>query len=406
MTDDDPEDGETPSITPAELQALLAAGEPVSILDVRDRDETETWRIEGPTVSFAQVPMMQFVGAEAKGSVGELAADAGLAGPIVAVCGRGEASDHVAGLLNEAGIEARNLAGGMDAWARLYTAAEIDGGAGGDAADDAGNDVDAGRGDGATVIQYHRPSSGCLAYMVVSEGEATVIDPLRAFTGRYVADAADRGASIVAAIDTHVHADHVSGVRDLAAETGARRILPAGANERGLAFDAETIEDGDRIEVGDASIEAVAAPGHTTEMTALRLGDVLFSGDGLFLRSVARPDLERGDDGARDLAGTLYETLQDLRALPGETIVAPGHVEPAAAPGADGSYTATLGGIRDRLHLLSLDRAAFVDRILDDLPPRPANYGQIIKANLGRETVDDEEAFELELGPNNCAVSA
>jgi rhodanese-related sulfurtransferase len=198
MTDDDPEDGEAPSITPAELQAKLAAGVPVSILDVRDRDETETWRIEGPSVSFAQVPMMQFVGAEAKGTVGELAADAGLEGPIVAVCGRGEASDHVAGLLNEAGIEARNLAGGMDAWARLYTAAEIDGGTGRDATDDpnTGDDADTGTADGATVIQYHRPSSGCLASMVVSDGEAAVIDPLRAFTGWYVADAADREASI------------------------------------------------------------------------------------------------------------------------------------------------------------------------------------------------------------------
>ncbi|MFB6295386.1 MAG: MBL fold metallo-hydrolase [Halobacteriales archaeon] len=392
--------GEAPSITPAELRANIAAGEPVSILDVRDRDETETWRIEGPSVSFTQVPIMQFIAAEAKGRVGDLAADAGLEGPVVAVCGRGEASDRVAALLNEEGIEARNLAGGMDAWARLYTAAEVD------ATGDAGDATPAAAEGGATVIQYHRPSSGCLAYMVVSDGEAALIDPLRAFTDRYVADAADRGASVVAALDTHVHADHVSGVRALAAETGARTVLPAGTRERGLAFDAETVADGDRIAVGATSIEAVAAPGHTTEMTAFRLEDVLCSGDGLFLRSVARPDLERGGDEARDLAETLYETLQDLRALPGETVVAPGHVEPAATPGADGSYTATLGEVRDHLDLLSLDRAAFVERILAELPPRPANYERIIETNLGRETVEDEEAFELELGPNNCAVSA
>jgi len=399
MTDDNP--GKAPSVAPAELHAKIATGEAVSVLDVRDRDETGTWRIEGPSVSFTQVPMMQFLGAEANGTVGKVTADAGLEGPIVVVCGRGEASDHVATLLNEEGIEARNLAGGMDAWARLYTAVEVAATGGGDA----GSGARAGVEDGTTVIQYHRPSSGCLAYMVVSDGEAAVIDPLRAFTDRYVAGAADRGASVVAAIDTHVHADHVSGVRALAAETGARKILPAGARDRGLAFDAEMVADGDRIEVGEASIEAVAAPGHTTEMTALRLGNVLCSGDGLFLGSVARPDLERGD-GARDLAETLYETLQELRALSRETVVAPGHVEPAAIPGADDSHTATLGEVRDRLDLLSLDRAAFVDRILADVPPRPANYERIIETNLGRATVEDEEAFELELGPNNCAVSA
>jgi glyoxylase-like metal-dependent hydrolase (beta-lactamase superfamily II) len=340
--------------------------------------------------------MMEFVGAEATGTVGELAADIGLEGPIIAVCGRGEASDHVANLLNDAGIEARNLAGGMDAWARLYTGAEVDAATTGSASEATAD---------ATVIQYHRPSSGCLAYTVESDGEAAVIDPLRAFPGRYVADAAERGASVVAAIDTHVHADHVSGVRDLAAETGAGRLLPAGAVDRGLAFDAETVADGDRIEVGAVSIEAVAAPGHTTEMTALRLGDVLFSGDGLFPRSVARPDLERDDEGARDLAETLHGTLRELRELPEGTIVAPGHVEPAAPPGPDGTYTATLGEIRERLDLLSLDRAAFVDRILADLPSRPANYERIIEANLGRESIDEADAFELELGPNNCAVS-
>jgi glyoxylase-like metal-dependent hydrolase (beta-lactamase superfamily II) len=382
----DTTDGTAPTVTPEELHRTVSAGEQVSILDLRDRDEVETWRIDGEGVTLTQAPMMRFVAAEATGGVEELASELGLRAPVVAVCGEGEASDHVAGLLNGAGIEARNLAGGMEAWARLYTAAEIEAGE-------------------PTIVGYHRPSSGCLSYLIAAGGEAVVVDPLRAFVDRYVEDAAERGVSITAAVDTHVHADHVSGVRDLAAGTGARVVVPAGAIDRGLAFEAETIEDGAEITVGDASIEALHAPGHTTEMTAFDLDGVVLSGDSLFLGSVARPDLERGSEGARDLARRLHATLTDRLALPGETLVAPGHVGAGVTPRDDGTHAATLADLRERLDLLGLDREAFVDRVLGDMPPRPANYERIIAANLGREEIGAEEAFELELGPNNCAVS-
>jgi glyoxylase-like metal-dependent hydrolase (beta-lactamase superfamily II) len=375
-----------PSITPAELHRRIATGEPVSVLDLRDRDEVDTWRIEGGGVTLRQAPMMQFAAAEATGTVDDLAADLGLEEPVVAVCGEGEASDHVAGLLGEAGIEAHNLAGGMEAWAELYLAAETEAGE-------------------ATVVQYHRPSSGCLSYMIASGEEAVVVDPLRAFVDRYVEDAAERGVSIAAAVDTHVHADHVSGIRDLAVETGGRAVVPSGALDRGLAFEAETIDDGETLRVWDAAIEARHVPGHTTEMTAFGVGGVLLTGDSLFLESVARPDLERGEGGARDLAKQLHESLQGLLGLPDHTAVVPGHVGPDAEPGENGVHGATLGELRDRLDLLGLDREAFVERVLGDMPPRPANYERIIATNLGREEVDPAEAFELELGPNNCAAS-
>jgi len=390
----DPETGAAPSITPAEFHRRLSTGAPLTVLDLRDRDEVETWHIEGEDVMLRQAPMVRFVAAEAKGTIEDLAAELELGESVIVVCGEGEASDHVAGLLNDAGVEARNLAGGMAAWADLYSAAEID----------IGSDGDAETGD-LTVVQYHRPSSGCLSYMIASGGEAALVDPLWAFVDRYVEDARERGVSITAVVDTHVHADHVSGVRDLAAESDARTVVPAGARDRGLAFEAETIGDGDEIRVGNTSLAARHAPGHTTEMTALRVGELLLSGDSLFLHSVARPDLERGSEGARDLAERLHATLRDLLALPGDTLVAPGHVAPGAGPRGDGTHAATLDTLRDRLDLLGLDREAFVERVLADMPPRPANYERIIAANLGREDLGATEAFELELGPNNCAVS-
>ncbi|WP_101297523.1 MBL fold metallo-hydrolase [Halegenticoccus soli] len=396
---DSPADGDAAdsaaALSPDELYEKLRDGERVTILDVRNRDEFEEWRIAGEGVEATQVPYSRFVQAQAKGTVGDLAAEHDLEPPVLAVCGQGEASAEVAHLLSDAGVEALNLEGGMEGWARVYVASELN-----------APETD------ATVLQYRRPSSGCLAYLIVSDGEAAVVDPLRAFAERYVEDARERGAELRFAVDTHVHADHVSGLRDVAAAartsgTDPEMVAPAGAESRGLALDVRTVEDGDELPVGDATLTAVHAPGHTTEMTAFRLGGVLFAGDLLFLESVARPDLEEGAEGAPAAARRLYETLRErILPLPDDTVVAPGHYSDAASTAPDGTYTATLGELRDRLDALSMDEAAFVGFVLSDMPPRPANYEEIVEINLGRREADDAEAFELELGPNNCAATS
>ncbi|RDI70488.1 MBL fold metallo-hydrolase [Halopelagius longus] len=373
------------------------SGDDVRLLDVRNRDEYEAWRISGETVDSTVVPYSRFMAAEVQGTVGELAAENGISEDenVVVVCGRGEASDYVAELLREAGYDAENLERGMRGWARVYDAREVP--------------ADA----EATVLQYRRPSSGCLAYLVVSGEEAAVVDPLRAFADRYVADARERGAELRYAVDTHVHADHVSGVRDVADLTGAEIVLPTGAANRGLAYadaeeyDVRFVGGGDELRVGDATLTAVDAPGHTPEMTAFRLSDLLFAGDSLFVESVARPDLAEGDEGAPDAARRLHRTLTEtFEAFEDDVTVAPGHYGEATEPAANGTYTATLGELRDRLSALSMDEAAFVEYVLGDMPPRPANYEEIVETNIGREALADEEAFELELGPNNCAATA
>ena len=374
-------------VDPESLVERIARGDRISILDVRDRDEFEAWRVEGTGIDAVQVPYIEFVQAKVRDEVPEFVAETGLDEPIVAVCARGEASDEVAAILRENGIDAANLAEGMAGWARVLTSVEIPH-------------------ETATVRQSHRPSSGCLSHLVVSDGEAAVIDPLRAFAGRYEEDAADLDAELAYAIDTHVHADHVSGVRAVAERTDATPILPEGARDRGLAFEARTLADGDTVEIGDAALSALHVPGHTSEMTALRLDDLLFTGDSLFLASVARPDLEEGDEGAKPAASRLHGSLHDrILALPEDTRIAPAHVAPGTEPNDDGAYLATLSDLRERLDVLSLSEDEFVETILADMPPRPANYGEIIAINLGREEADDGEAFELELGPNNCAVS-
>ena len=383
-----------PSVTPAALDERLRAREPTVVLDVRNRDEFERWHVEGPAAEAVQASHAKFVAAGVTDDVAAHAADLGLdpSDRIVVVCGHGEASAEVAGLLVDAGFDAANLAGGMDAWADLLVAADVPG-----PTDPA-------------VVQYRRPSSGCLSYLVVSGDEAVAVDPLRAFADRYAADATDRGAALVAAVDTHVHADHVSGVVALAERTDADAVVPAGATERGLDLpvDPRLLDAGERVAVGAARLSAVPLPGHTSEMTGLTLEradapDLLFCGDSLFRAAVARPDLEAGAEGAPALAERLYETLHArLLALPDETVVLPGHYA-SPAEVVDGLVSTTVGEARDR-ELLALDREAFVERVTSSTPPRPANYERIIEVNLGRRAAAADEAFELELGPNSCAA--
>jgi glyoxylase-like metal-dependent hydrolase (beta-lactamase superfamily II) len=382
---------DAPAVDAAELASWLRAGESFTVLDVRNRDEFESWHVDGPSVEAVQTPHQQFIAARARGTTEDLVPDG--PEPVLVVCGVGEASAEVATQLRETGVDARNLAGGMAAWARAYEAVDIPTATG-------------------TVRQYQRPSSGCLAYLLVSDGEAAVVDPLRAFAHRYAEDSAAHDATIEYAIDTHVHADHVSGVRTVADATGADVVLPAGVTDYGIDLDLDAdqlLADGDTVGVGRLALETLALPGHTPEAVGFRVvvdehGDLLLAGDTLFLDSVARPDLAVEAGAMASMARNLFATLSELTNLPDETRVAPGHVATATSADSAGRYLDTVGDLRQRLDVLSLSEDAFVAQLTDSMPERPANDAAIRRINLGQESIDDEAAFDLELGPNNCAA--
>ncbi len=381
-------DASVESISPEALKQRIDRGEDVKILDARMASNYEEWRIDGENVESINVPYFEFLDEEIDDDVlSSIPSDE----HVTVLCAKGGASEFVAGALADRGYDVDHLEDGMNGWASIYEAHEITG------YDGAG-----------TLLQYQRPSSGCLGYFVYDDGAAAVIDPLRAFTDRYLDDAAELGVELKYAFDTHVHADHVSGLRELAAE-GVEAVLPEAAADRGVTYTDEVTltADGDRFEVGDVTIETVFTPGHTTGMTSYLVDDsLLATGDGLFVESVARPDLEEGDDGAPDAARTLYDSLKNrVLALDDDTLVGGAHFSDAAEPAGDGTYTAPIGELKDRMDALSMDEDAFVELVLSDMPPRPANYEEIIATNLGRNEIDDEEAFTLELGPNNCAAS-
>jgi len=376
------------TVSPERLKCRIDGGEGVTLLDVRMTGEFDSWRIEGESVESVNVPYFEFLDEELPETVLEAIPDDE---HVTVLCAKGGASEYVAGALADRGYDVDHLEEGMNGWASLYDAHEVT------------------RYEGSGyVLQYQRPSSGCLGYLVVGDEEAAVIDPLRAFADRYLADAEDRGVELTHAFDTHVHADHFSGLRELAAE-GVEGVLPAAAAERGITYGDEVTlaDDGDRFHVGEVTIEAVATPGHTSGMTSYLIDDVfLATGDALFVESVARPDLEEGDDGAPAAARTLHRSLHErILALDDHVLFGGAHVSGRARPAADGTYTATIGETKDRMEALSLDEEAFVELVLSDMPPRPANHEEIVEANLGRREVGDEEAFTLELGPNNCAAS-
>ncbi len=376
------------SVDPETLKSRIDRGDNVHLLDARMATDYKEWRIDGETVESINIPYFKFLDEEIDDDVlAQIPDDKHL----TVLCAKGGASEYVAGALADRGYSVDHLEDGMNGWASIYEAHEV--------TDYAG---------AGTLIQYQRPSSGCLGYMVYDDGEAAIIDPLRAFSDRYLADAEKLGVDLKYAFDTHIHADHISGLREMA-EAGVEAMIPEAAVDRGVTYaDKLTLtSDGDTFAVGSATIETVFTPGHTTGMTSYLVDDsLLATGDGLFIESVARPDLEEGDEGAPEAAAMLHESLQTkVLALPDETLIGGAHFSDAAEPADDGTYTAPLGELVDRMAALTMDESEFIDTVLADMPPRPANYVDIIETNLGQQEADDEEAFTLELGPNNCAAS-
>ncbi len=251
----------------------------------------------------------------------------------------------------------------------------------------------------ARIVQLRRAGKGCLSYLIGSHGDAAVIDAsLDPQVYQRVADT--NGWHIRTVLETHVHADHLSRARSIAADTGARLCLPT--TDR-VSFQYEPLNDRDTVRVGSAGLRALRTPGHTPESTCYLLDDrALFTGDTLFLAAVGRPDLEASAEQARHRAQVLHASLQRLVALPPDTVILPAHTsEPVAFDGRP--ISATLRQVRERTLLLRETEERFVSQILTRLPPTPPNHHRIVALNEAGTLPDDPT--ELEAGANRCAVA-
>jgi glyoxylase-like metal-dependent hydrolase (beta-lactamase superfamily II) len=255
---------------------------------------------------------------------------------------------------------------------------------------------------GATVVQVRRRGKGCLSYVVGAGGSCVVIDP-SIDAERYTNIAREHGWAVTHVLDTHLHADHLSGSRALVAATGASLWLnPADP----FSFDFEPLTDGRSFPLAPGvalTVSAVSVPGHTEGSTMYRLGDAaIFTGDTVFLESVGRPDLA---DQAEAFAHHLYRSLHE-RVLPlrDEVAVFPAHWGPGVTVRAGEFVSRPLGDLRATLPALALDEDDFVAWAIAHVKDRPPNYRQIVRINAGLEPPRLEDS-ELELGPNRCAIA-
>jgi glyoxylase-like metal-dependent hydrolase (beta-lactamase superfamily II)/rhodanese-related sulfurtransferase len=245
---------------------------------------------------------------------------------------------------------------------------------------------------------------GCASYLVADGGEAAVLDP-KWQIDEYLRLSEQAGAAIRHVLETHTHADHVSGRTRLAAATGAEIHLPAepGSNGRGL-------RDGDEIRLGEVTLRAVAAPGHRPEHLAYLLLDrdqprALLSGDSLLVGDVARPDLAvPSDEGAH----ALFDTLRRFDALEDRVELWPAHVGGSlCGSGSLSSETSsTLGDQRRTNPLLSVATPdQFAAQLTRSIPPRPPTVERVVGLNEGAQSLPPE-LRELDAGAVARLVSS
>jgi glyoxylase-like metal-dependent hydrolase (beta-lactamase superfamily II)/rhodanese-related sulfurtransferase len=380
----------TPSIEVGELLARVDAGEPMLLLDVRNQEEFETWRLEGlRPIETVHIPYFDFI-EDAEDSVGRLPHGR----EVVVLCAQGGSSAMVVDMLQDAGIAARNVAGGMVAYGEYLDPVAVPLG------DEAA---------GWELWQVNRRGKGCLSYIVRAGREAIVVDPSRdvAWYERFVERL---GARIGRVLDTHVHADHLSGGPALAARSAAPYFVGAGTGFE-LRHPVERLADGQAIKLGGKAgltleVGIMATPGHTPGSTSYLIGRRhLLTGDTMFVKSVGRPDL---GGHVVEWGRALFHTLQErLAALPEDTVILPAHYAGPDEIGPDGVVAGRLGELRRAVPELRIaTEDAFVAAMRTALKPPPAAYTEIIRANLGLAEVDPDKATEWELGKNQCAASA
>ncbi len=352
------------------------------ILDVRNEGDFADWKIEGENFDYFNIPYFELLDGVEE-IMDKIPADK----EVLVVCAKEGSSMMVAEMLSDEGLDVSYLEGGMKTWSEYLEPVKV-----GDLKD------------GGELYQFVRLGKGCLSYMVVSNGEAAIIDATR-MADVYVNFAKEINAKITHVFDTHLHADHISGGRKIAEATGATYWLPPkDAGE--VVFEYAALEGGNDVVIGNSTINihALYSPGHTIGSTSFVIDEkYLLSGDILFIDSIGRPDLAGlAEDWVGDLRESLYTRYRELSE---ELIVLPAHFMIIEELNEDGSVAEKLGTLFAQNHGLNIeDENEFRSMVTENLPPQPNAYQEIRETNMGKITPDEEKQREMEIGPNRCAV--
>jgi glyoxylase-like metal-dependent hydrolase (beta-lactamase superfamily II)/rhodanese-related sulfurtransferase len=403
-------------IEPDDLKTKIDNDENIFLLDVRTPHEYEAWRISYDKYVNPKLIPVDRLFVNDPTLLKEIPRDK----EIVTVCAHGNRSLIAANILSQLGYNVKSIKGGMAGWNKVYDAAEIP----------------VPKEAPFRIWQIRRISKGCMGYIISSKEAklAAVIDPSREIYESFLKTAKDNELQIVKLIDTHQHADHVSGIAKLnktitttTTETNVEQILTYFSSleeydtSNSQLKNIEYVKDGDRIDIGsNVTLRAIYTPGHTNGSMSFLLeytlnddnniGDknitysYLFAGDTLFVDGVGRPDLR---DQSAKFAKLLYDTYYNkILQLHNDTVILPAHFNTTSiALKHSIPILETLGTIKKKIRFLSLNEKEFIQNITDTMPPRPMNYKTIISINKQMLPYDEIEMPDLEAGPNSCTIS-
>ena len=349
----------------------------VLILDIRDQSKFKDWHIKDSLNIDVYNEIWEGNFDAVKKKLSSLPKDK----KIVTVCNAGVTSQNASMLLDSMGYSTLVLEKGMLGWNTLHKSVDVV------------NEND------LLLKQIIRVGKGCLSYIIGSNSakECFIVDPSQ-FVEEYTEIAKENGFEIKGVIETHVHADHLSGAKQLTELTKAEYYVSS--DDISTKMNYVDLKNIDEVKIGENRIEIIKTPGHTDGSVCLLVNDAaLLTGDTLFLDGVGRPDLGRNEEEIKNGAKLLFDSLDKIKSLNEDIVVLPAHFA---------SYSGVpicekLGGILNKNNALNINlEIEFVSYILKNLQMMPPNYEQIKNINKNFLHVQRQMGEQLEFGPNRC----
>jgi glyoxylase-like metal-dependent hydrolase (beta-lactamase superfamily II)/rhodanese-related sulfurtransferase len=392
-------------ITSDDLKRKIDNGEDIFILDVRNPHEHDAWSVSYDR--YQDTPVIPVDTITSSAALKQIPKDK----EIITFCTHGQRSLNAAKILSDLGYKVKTIEGGLDGWSNLYDIALVE----------TNSDI-------LKIWQIRRVAKGCMSYVIASskDKKATIIDPTCKISTVLKEILEENGLKIIRVIDTHMHADHLSGATRIASKYGAEISVSSLEKYDTKNMDIEKdlkpslIHDGEKLEIGDGFyLEAVHTPGHTDGSISFKLefegtselkteNDIsnskyfLFTGDTIFVNGVGRPDLHKKSE---EYAQKLYQTYQQkLFNLSDATIILPAHYSSSFEH--TKPVFGTIESIKRKLSSVTKSEKDFLNYVTSNIPPKPMNYELIVSINKDLTPCDRVEQQDLESGPNSCGISA
>ena len=406
-------------IKPTELKRKMDKGDDIFILDVRSRQEHDLW-----TISYDNYPDSLVIPVDTLASFESLK-QIPKNKEVITFCTHGQRSSMAARTLASLGYNVRTVEGGMVGWSRLYDVAEVN----------LDSNIT------LKIWQVRRISKGCMSYVIAStkDKKATIIDATCDIDTVINTLLQENELSVSRVLDTHMHADHLSGSVRVARKYGSEVAISAFENYTTPQVSSEKdpkynlISTGQKFELGDGFyLEALHTPGHTDGSMSflLKIHNVtkneyvhkqessvdnfaknnnsagpdyyLFTGDTIFINGVGRPDLRNK---SQEYTIKLFHTYYNvIFGLPDKTIILSSHYSSGFEH--EKPVLDSLGAIKQKLASIIDSENKFIDFVTSNIPPHPMNYEKIVYLNKNLTSCDMVNQTDLESGPNSCGIRA